>query len=85
MMVNGFQSWSSREMSPAHRLPRLFLPAYPFRPYGDYRLHRYSGRCGHLHSWTYTYFITVRVRSSAGSRMRERVTPLLITITDAIA
>jgi alpha-galactosidase len=60
MMVNGFQSWSSSgEMSPAHRLPRLFLPAYPFLgPYGDYRLHRYSGRRGHLHSWTYTYFIT---------------------------
>lgn len=60
MMVNGFQSWScSKEMSPAERIPPLPRVANPvLGPYGDYRFYRSSGRRGHLHSWTYTYFVT---------------------------
>jgi alpha-galactosidase len=58
MMVNGFQSWSrSEELGAADRIPPLFAPARRIlAAYGDYRYHRYSGRPGRLHSWTYTYF-----------------------------
>ncbi len=58
MLINGFQSWStSTELGPADRIPSPFKGAHPiFSPYGDYRFHRYSGRRGRLHSWTYTYF-----------------------------
>lgn len=58
MLVNGFQSWStSAELGSTDRIPSPFKGTHPiFSPYGDYRFHRYSGRRGRLHSWTYTYF-----------------------------
>ena len=61
MMVNGFQSWSSsQEMGKNDRLEPVFsLSRFATGPYGDYDFHKYSGRRGKLHSWTYTYFRTM--------------------------
>jgi len=58
MMVNGFQSWSaSGEMGKKDRiLPVSSVSRFATGPYGDYNLHKYSGREGRLHSWTYTHF-----------------------------
>lgn len=58
MLVNGFQSWSRSElMGKRDRLKPLSLPARPLlAPCGDYNLFKYSGKKGHLHSWSYTYF-----------------------------
>lgn len=74
MMVNGFQSWScSKEMFPAERLSPLPRVANPvLGPYGDYRFYRYSGRRGHLHSWTYTYFITGKDEITLVGSLDER-------------
>lgn len=58
MLAGGFQSWSgSREAGAGDRIAPLFPPARPLLAnFGDYRLHRSSGRRGRIHSWTYTCF-----------------------------
>ncbi len=58
MLVNGFQSWSRSELLGARdRLKPLSLPARPLlAPCGDHRFFKYSGKRGHLHSWSYTYY-----------------------------
>lgn len=55
--VNGFQGWTeSREFDPTESLKGVRGAARPLLgPYGDYAFHRYSGRSGNLHGWTYTY------------------------------
>ena len=59
MMANGFQSWSrSLELGKSDRQAPVFRPARPLlAPCGDAYFHKYSGKKGHLHSWTYTYFL----------------------------
>ena len=58
MMVNGYQSWSrSEEMGSEDRLAPLALPVRRLlAPYGDHHFIKSSGKKGHLHSWSYTYF-----------------------------
>ncbi len=58
MLVNGYQSWSRSElMGEQDRLKPLFMPTRSLLgPFGDYDLFKYSGKKGHLHSWSYTYF-----------------------------
>ena len=57
MLVNGFQTWTeTKEFTAGDYIPRLFTPARPLlAPYGDYHLHRTSGRRG-LHSWSWAAF-----------------------------
>ncbi|MGE5585812.1 MAG: glycoside hydrolase family 36 protein [Bacillota bacterium] len=67
--VNGFQSWTeSREFDPAESMRGIVAVARPLLgPYGDYAFHRYSGRPGNLHGWTYTYVKSGRECTLIGS------------------
>lgn len=63
IFTNGYQSWSmSREYFTDERMKgitRLSAPLkrkYQMHRYGDYSFHRYSGRKGEFHSYTYGYF-----------------------------
>lgn len=57
VFVNGYQSWTdSREFDQRERIRGLIWPARVLLgQYGDYGFHRYPGRRGVFHGWTYSY------------------------------
>jgi alpha-galactosidase len=74
MLVNGFQSWSRSElMGERDRLKPLFSLARPLlAPCGDHNFFKYSGKRGHLHSWSYTYFLLADGRVVFFGSLNER-------------
>ncbi len=55
MFCNGWQSWTESRVFRTDE--RILPPRWPlfglFAPYGDYRVHEYSEKTGHLHSWSW--------------------------------
>lgn len=57
LFCNGFQSWTLTDEFPtSHQFKKVALVANTLiSPFGDYHLHPYTNKKGHLHGWTYSY------------------------------
>ena len=62
IFVNGYQSWTDSQEMPLHgRIKRIsplakpIIKKFQLKKYGDYLFHKYSGKRGVFHGYTYTY------------------------------